>query len=165
MLPFQQAPQANPRAHADPAAQPQPAAQTQTQIPVPTSQALLNAFPAEIRSILQNAMNQQDIQKTRLVQRVLNAPRNPYSKEQLDGMQLGDLEQLVNFASVPNYAGAGAGVGVGGSTTQEDKNAPPEPPSILSALQPKEDKPATATDIAAAAAAAATVASKQQQAA
>ena len=85
-----------------------------------TARAYIDNAPAEIREVLNSAMNTHQNRKKDLVAQITANARNKFSKEQLTAKPLEELEMLAELATDVNYEGQG-----GASHTQNEEKEEP----------------------------------------
>lgn len=85
-----------------------------------TAQAYIENAPAEIREVLNSAMNTHQNRKKDLVTQITANARNKFTKEQLTAKPLEELEMLAELAIDVNYEGQG-----GASHTQNEQKEEP----------------------------------------
>lgn len=85
-----------------------------------TAQAYIENAPAEIREVLNSAMNTHQNRKRDLVTQITANKRSKFTKEQLTAKPLEELEMLAELAIDVNYEGQG-----GASNTQNEQKEEP----------------------------------------
>lgn len=105
--------------------------------PVTLSSYLANA-PAEVRSVMNSAIQLQTNHRKSLCTGIIANKRNKFTQVQLEGFDLATLENLAEMAEVSSYAGTSIGQGTLLANAEGDDYA--EPTSLIKTLAAGPDR-------------------------